>query len=82
MEADIEPLPMPIQPVLVMQTLGALAGSGASHALTQNGVGNIAGLIREVVPAVDIVHSMADEASELLGGWSWQSTPPVSRSKN
>ena len=48
--------------------------AGSNPALTQNGAGNIAGLIESVVPAADIVQSMADEARELLGGWSWQST--------
>lgn len=72
-EASIDPLPMPLQPVLVMQTLGGMAG-GSSPALTQNGAGNIAGLIEKIVPAAEVVHSMADEAQELLRGWSWQST--------
>jgi enoyl-[acyl-carrier protein] reductase II len=81
-EAPIDPLPMPLQPVLVMQTLGGMAGAGSNRALTQNGAGNIAGLIEKVVPAAEVVHSMADEARELLGGWSWQSTRPLSRSKS
>jgi len=72
-EAPIDPLPMPLQPVLVMQTLGGMA-AGSNPALTQNGAGNIAGLIEGVVPAAEVVHSMADEARKLLGGWSWQST--------
>ena len=80
-EAPIDPLPMPLQPVLVMQTLGSMGGAGSNPALTQNGAGNIAGLIEKVVPAAEVVHSMADEARALLGGWSWQSTRPLSRSK-
>ena len=72
-EAPIDPLPMPLQPVLVMQILGAMAGGGSNRALTQNGAGNIAGLIEKVVPAAEVVRSMADEARALLGGWSWPS---------
>ena len=36
--------------------------------------GNIAGLIEKVVPAAEVVHTMAEEARKLLEGWSWQST--------
>ena len=72
-EAPIDPLPMPLQPVLVMQTLGGMAGTGSNRALMQNGAGNIAGLIEQVVPAADVVQSMAAEARELLAGWSWPS---------
>ena len=72
-QAPIDPLPMPLQPVLVMQTLGGMAGQGSNRALMQNGAGNIAGLIEKVVPAADVVHSMAGQARDLLAGWSWPS---------
>ncbi len=54
-----------------MQTLGVMAGAGSNPALTQNRAGNIAGLIEKIVPAAEFVQRMADEARELLGGWSW-----------
>jgi NAD(P)H-dependent flavin oxidoreductase YrpB (nitropropane dioxygenase family) len=68
-EADIEPLPMPLQPVLVGMTLGALGTDrGRREGVSMNGAGNIAGLIDEVVPAARVVDEMAAEAAELLGG--------------
>lgn len=50
-----------------------LAAAVSNAALMQNGAGNIAGLIEKVVPAAEVVHSMADEARALLRGWSWPS---------
>jgi len=74
-EASIDPLPMPLQPVLVMQALGGMAGGdGSNRALTQNGAGNVAGLIDKVVPAAEVVRDMADEAQELLARWPWSSS--------
>jgi len=70
-DAPIDPLPMPLQPVLVSQTVGRVRpSSDAAPALMQNGAGNIAGLIREVLPAGDVVRQMASEARELLMRWA------------
>ncbi len=67
-EADVDPLPMPLQPVLANLTLGAMGTDrGGREGVSMNGAGNIAGLIDEVVPAADVVHRMADEAADLLG---------------
>ena len=67
-EAEIEPLPMPLQPVLAGMTLGALGTDrGGREGVSMNGAGNIAGLIDEIVPAARVVNEMAAEAAELLG---------------
>ncbi|MEM9566599.1 MAG: nitronate monooxygenase [Actinomycetota bacterium] len=68
-EAELDPLPMPLQPVLANQVLGRNATDrGGREGVSMNGAGNIAGLIDRVVPAAEIVASMADEAAELLAG--------------
>lgn len=67
-EADVDPLPMPLQPVLVGMVLGSLGGDrGGREGVSMNGAGNIAGLIGEVVPAAQVVRTMVAEAAELLG---------------
>ena len=68
-EADVDPLPMPLQPVLAALTLGSNATDrGGREGVSMNGAGNIAGLIDEVVPAAEVVRSMAAEAADLLAG--------------
>ncbi len=68
-EAELDPLPMPLQPVLANQVLGRNATDrGGRQGVSMNGAGNIAGLIDRVVPAAEIVESMAGEAAELLAG--------------
>lgn len=68
-EAEVDPLPMPLQPVLAAMTLGGNATDrGGRQGVSMNGAGNIAGLIDQVVPAADVVRSMAAEAAELLAG--------------
>lgn len=68
-DADVEPLPMPLQPVLAGMTLGALGTDrGGREGVSMNGAGNIAGLIDEIVPAAQVVHRMAAEAAALLDG--------------
>ncbi|MDH3679661.1 MAG: nitronate monooxygenase [Acidimicrobiia bacterium] len=70
-EADVDPLPMPLQPVLAAMTLGGMAtDQGGREGVSMNGAGNIAGLIEEVVSAAEVVRSMAAEAAELLAGAS------------
>lgn len=67
--SEFDPLPMPLQPVLTGQVLGAMASDRGSHqGVSMNGAGNIAGLIDQVVPAAQVVESMANEAAELLSG--------------
>ncbi len=67
--ADLDPLPMPLQPVLTSLVLGQTELShGTRENVAVNGAGNIAGLIGEVVSAAEVVRSMAAEAAELLGG--------------
>ncbi|MCP5027795.1 MAG: nitronate monooxygenase [Actinomycetia bacterium] len=66
-EADVEPLPMPLQPVLMGMTLGALGTDrGGNERVSMNGAGNIAGLIDGVLPAAEVVSQMVEEAVELL----------------
>ncbi len=68
-EADVEPLPMPLQPVLMGMTLGQFGTDrGGREDVSMNGAGNIAGLIDEVLPAAEVVDRMVAEAAELLGG--------------
>jgi NAD(P)H-dependent flavin oxidoreductase YrpB (nitropropane dioxygenase family) len=68
--APIDPLPMPLQPVLVAEILGATASDRAGlPGVGMNGAGNIAGLVREVLPAADVVHQMVREAEALLSRW-------------
>jgi NAD(P)H-dependent flavin oxidoreductase YrpB (nitropropane dioxygenase family) len=66
-EAELDPLPMPLQPVLANQVLGRNATDrGGREGVSMNGAGNIAGLIDEVVPAAEVVRSMSDEAANIL----------------
>jgi NAD(P)H-dependent flavin oxidoreductase YrpB (nitropropane dioxygenase family) len=68
--AEVDPLPMPLQPVLANMTLGAFATDrGGQEGISMNGAGNIAGLIGDVPPAADVVAAMAAEAATLLGHW-------------
>ena len=68
-EADVDPLPMPLQPVLANMTLGRNATDrGGREGISMNGAGNIAGLIDDVVPAAEVVRSMTAEAADLLAG--------------
>jgi NAD(P)H-dependent flavin oxidoreductase YrpB (nitropropane dioxygenase family) len=68
-EADVDPLPMPLQPVLASMTLGGNATDrGGREGVSMNGAGNIAGLIDDIVPAAEVVRSMAAEAADLLAG--------------
>ena len=65
--ADIDPLPMPLQPVLTAMTLGPLATDrGGRPGVSMNGAGNIAGLLTEVLPAATVVERMATEATARL----------------
>lgn len=66
-QADLEPLPMPVQPVLTNKVLGGFATDrGGREDVSMNGAGNIAGLITDVLPAATVVARMADEAERLL----------------
>ncbi len=66
-EASVEPLPMPLQPVLTGMTLGSLGTDrGGREGVSMNGAGNVAGLIDEVLPAAEVVERMVDEAARLL----------------
>lgn len=70
-EADIDPLTMPLQPVLVSTVLGSLgAANNGVEGVSMNGAGNIAGLIDEILPAGEVVHRMVAEAAELLASAS------------
>ncbi|MEM9650813.1 MAG: nitronate monooxygenase [Actinomycetota bacterium] len=68
-EAEVDPLPMPLQPVLANQVLGRNATDrGGRENVSMNGAGNIAGLIAEVVPAAEVVRTMSSDAADLLSG--------------
>lgn len=77
-EAGIDPLPMPLQPVLVQQVLRSSGGDRDGHPeLGINGAGNIAGLVTEVLPAAEVVRRMVDEATALLGSWGDRVAAPA-----
>lgn len=68
-ESGLDPLPMPLQPVLTAITLGQQEiAHGGREGVSMNGAGNIAGLIDGILPAVEVVRSMVAEAAELLAG--------------
>jgi NAD(P)H-dependent flavin oxidoreductase YrpB (nitropropane dioxygenase family) len=63
-QADIDPLPMPLQPVLTGMVLGAAATDrGGRPGVSMNGAGNIAGMLTEVLHAATVVEQMAAEAA-------------------
>lgn len=65
--AEVEPLPMPLQPVLTGMVLGAMATDrGGRQGVSMNGAGNIAGLMSEVLPAATVVERMATDAAARL----------------
>jgi NAD(P)H-dependent flavin oxidoreductase YrpB (nitropropane dioxygenase family) len=65
--AEVDPLPMPLQPVLTGMVLGAMATDrGGRQGVSMNGAGNIAGLLTEVLPAATVVEQMAAEAATRL----------------
>lgn len=68
-QAELEPLPMPLQPVLTGMVLGTLATDrGGRQGVSMNGAGSIAGLVTEILPAATVVQQMATEAAARLGG--------------
>ena len=65
--AEVDPLPMPLQPVLTGMVLGGMATDrGGKQGVSMNGAGNIAGLLTEVLPAAKVVERMAAEAAARL----------------
>ncbi len=65
--ANVDPLPMPLQPVLTGMVLGGMATDrGGRQGVSMNGAGNIAGLLTEVLPAATVVQRMAAEAAARL----------------
>lgn len=65
--AEVDPLPMPLQPVLTGMVLGGMATDrGGKQGVSMNGAGNIAGLLTEVLPAATVVERMAAEAEARL----------------
>ncbi len=63
-QADVDPLPMPLQPVLTGMVLGGNATDrGGRRGVSMNGAGNIAGLLTDVLPAATVVEEMAAEAA-------------------
>ena len=66
-QAEVDPLPMPLQPVLTGRVLGGMATDrGGRQGVSMNGAGNIAGLLTEVLPAATVVQRMAAEAAARL----------------
>lgn len=66
-QAEVEPLPMPMQPILTGLVLGGIANDrGGMQGVSMNGAGNIAGLLDEVLPAATVVERMAAEATARL----------------
>lgn len=70
-QADLDPLPMPLQPVLVGEVLGVSASDRAGlPGVAMNGAGNIAGLVESVLPAAEVVRMMVQDATARLRQWS------------
>jgi NAD(P)H-dependent flavin oxidoreductase YrpB (nitropropane dioxygenase family) len=66
-QAEIDPLPMPLQPVLTGSVLGGLATDrGGRQGVSMNGAGNIVGLVHEILPAAVLVEQMVTHAAECL----------------
>lgn len=63
----LDPLPMPLQPVLTGMTIGPLATDrGGKEGISMNGAGNIAGLIDSILPASEVVAQLASEAEACI----------------
>jgi len=68
--AELDPLPMPLQPVLTELTLGPWATDrGGKEGISMNGAGNIVGLVKDVVPAAEVVRQMIADATARLDGF-------------
>ncbi len=66
---------MPLQPVLTGMTIGPLATDrGGKEGISMNGAGNIAGLIKNILPASEVVAQIAFEAEACLKNFP-SSTP-------
>jgi NAD(P)H-dependent flavin oxidoreductase YrpB (nitropropane dioxygenase family) len=66
-QAELDPLPMPLQPVLTGQVLGGLASDrGGRPGISMNGAGNIVGLVDEILPAATVVEQMVADAAARL----------------
>jgi NAD(P)H-dependent flavin oxidoreductase YrpB (nitropropane dioxygenase family) len=66
-QAEVDPLPMPLQPVLTGMVLGGLATDrGGRQGISMNGAGNVVGLLDEILPAATVVERMAREAATRL----------------
>ncbi len=64
---ELDPLPMPLQPVLTGMTIGPLATDrGGKEGISMNGAGNIAGLIDSILPASEVVAQLASEAESCI----------------
>ena len=64
---ELDPLPMPLQPVLTGMTIGPLATDrGGKEGISMNGAGNIAGLIDSILPAAEVVAQLASEAEACI----------------
>ena len=64
---ELDPLPMPLQPVLTGMTIGPLATDrGGKEGISMNGAGNIAGLIDSILPASEVVAQLASEAASCI----------------
>jgi nitronate monooxygenase len=65
--AELEPLPMPLQPVLTGSVLGGFATDrGGLQGVSMNGAGNIVGLVSDILPAAAVVERMAADAAARL----------------
>jgi NAD(P)H-dependent flavin oxidoreductase YrpB (nitropropane dioxygenase family) len=66
-QASVDPLPMPLQPVLTGFVLGGLATDrGGRQGVSMNGAGNIVGLVHEILPASELVEQMVAQAADCL----------------
>jgi NAD(P)H-dependent flavin oxidoreductase YrpB (nitropropane dioxygenase family) len=64
-ETDLEPLPMPFQPMVAMPVMAAAAAAGRSD-IAPGSAGQGMGMIHSVRPAAEIVRELVAEAEQAL----------------
>jgi len=65
--SGVRPLPMPFQPLLMMDLLEGLEKAGMTDFLSGL-AGQVSGMITEVKPAAEIMKDIVNQAVELLQG--------------
>ena len=64
-QAELEPLPMPLQSILIQGVMGRAGARGNTDALFMPS-GQVGGMIREVKPAAEVLREVVAEAEEVV----------------